>query len=138
VQQGLEVRRGIALEGDPLSRPRMSELEMSGMESNPGDTPLLCLRGMVFPVADDWMTERRKLNADLILQSSHQRNPNEGRAAKKAFDRIVKFRSRPFRVALPGQLLEHSLLAKVMNERSIFGLEMPAHDGKILPDRSMF
>ena len=116
----------------------MSKLKMRGMQSDARNTLLRRLLGMVLSVADDWMAERRKLHPDLILQSGHQRDPDKRSAAEKAFDRIAKFRSSRFRVALLGQLLEHSFLPKVVNERSFFGLEVPAHDCEILPHRSMF
>src|SRR5208283_1328276 len=113
---------------------------MRCVESYARDTALGSLFGMVLSVADDGMAERRKLHADLILQSGHQRNPYKRSAAQKALDRIAKFRTGCFRVALLGQLLEHSFLAKVVNEHAVFVLvlEVSAHDGEILPYRSMF
>ena len=116
----------------------MSKLKMRGMQSDARDAALRRLLGMVLSVADDWMAERRKLHSDLILQSCDQRDPDKRSAAQKAFDRIAKLGSRRFRVALAGQLLEHSFLPKVVNERSFFVLEVPAHDCEILPRRSMF
>ena len=138
MQQGLKVRGRFAIDGHGFSCPRMYKLEMRGMQRNARNTPLRRLLGMILSVADDGMAERRKLHTDLILQSCHQGHPDQRSAAKKPFDRIAKFGSRRFRVARTSQLLEHPFLPKVVNERPIFGLEVPAHDGEILPDRSVF
>ena len=67
----------------------MSEFEMRGMESDAGDAALRRLLGMILAVADDGVSEGRKLDADLILQPCDQRNADKRRAAKKAFDRIA-------------------------------------------------
>jgi hypothetical protein len=61
LQQGLKVRGRFAIDGYVFSRPRMSKLEMCGMQSDARDTPFRRLLGMVLSVADDWMAERRKL-----------------------------------------------------------------------------
>ena len=111
---------------------------MRGMQSDARYAALQRLLGMVLSVADDWMAERRKLHPYLILQSCHQGNSDKRSAAQKAFDRIAKFRTGCFRVALLGQLLEYSFLPKVVNERALFVLEVPPHDCEVLPDRSMF
>ncbi len=110
---------------------------MSGMQSDSRNTSLRRLFGMVLSVADDWMAERRKLHPDLILQPCHQRDSDKRSAAQQALDRIAKFSTGCFRVALPSQFLEHSFLPKMVNERAFFVLEVPAHDREILPYRSM-
>ncbi len=115
----------------------MSKLKMSGMQSDSRNTSLRRLFGMVLSVADDWMAERRKLHPDLILQPCHQRDSDKRSAAQQALDRIAKFSTGCFRVALPSQFLEHSFLPKMVNERAFFVLEVPAHDREILPYRSM-
>ena len=138
MQQGLKVGGRFAIDGHAFSRPWMSKLEMRGMQSDARNAPLRRLLGMVLSVADDGMAERRKLHTNLILQSCHQRNPDQRSTAQKPFDRIAKFRSRRFRIARTSQLLKHSFLPEVMNERSLFSLEVPAHDGEILPHGSMF
>ena len=111
---------------------------MRSMQSDARNTPLRRLFGMVLSVADDLMAERRKLHPDLILQPCHQRDPDKRSAAQKAFDRVAKFSTGCFRVALPGQSLEHPFLPKMVNQSAFFGLEVPAHDCEILPYRSMF
>ena len=83
------------------------------------------LFGMVLSVADDWMAERRKLHPDLVLQPRHQRDSDKRSAAQQALDRIAKFSTGCFRVALRGQFLEHSFLPKMVNERASLSLRCP-------------
>ena len=83
------------------------------------------------------MANRRELHADLILQSRHQVDSDEGCGAKVAFGGVAKFGASRLRVALGGQLLKHAFLPKIVNEHAFLDGEMPANDGQILPHRSV-
>ncbi len=108
---------------------------MRRVQSDASDAPLRCFRGMIFSVADDWMSDRRKLHPDLILQSRRQRNPDERCGPKSTFDNKPKLRASRLRVPLRAQLLKHSFASQVVNQPSIFGGEMSTHDSEILPHR---
>jgi len=112
---------------------------MSRMKSDARNSPLQRFRLMVLSVADHRMADRRKLHADLILQSRHQRNSNQRRAAQTPFDAIPKFSTSCLRVVPAAQLLEHSLSSKVMNQCPFFILSagMSPNDSQILPHRTV-
>src|SRR6266478_7280246 len=92
---------------------------------------------MIFSVPNYRMTRRRKLYADLILESCHQLNPYERSIRKKAFDRISKFGASGFRVFHGAQLLIHSFTSKIVDERSSLSRETAAHNREILPHGSV-
>lgn len=115
----------------------MKELQRGRMQRNPSNSTLRGFVMAVLPVADDRVAERRKLHSNLILQSRQQRNPYQGSCAQRAFDGIPEFSTRRFGVPFLAQLLIHSFSSKIVNERSLFRREMPAHQRQVLPDRSM-
>lgn len=115
----------------------MNKLKMRCVQSNASDSTLGCFRGAVFSVANHRVVDGRKLHADLILQSCHQRNADERSLAKKAFDGIPKLSASRCRVAPHGQPLEHSFSPQVVNQSPFFSAEMPANNGEILPQGSM-
>ena len=53
------------------------------------------------------------------------------------FDKITKFGTSAFGVALSGQPLKHSFSSEVVNERPFFGGDVPANYREILPHGSM-
>src|SRR5258708_18511874 len=106
-----------AVNRDALSRARMDKLKMRGMKSNALNQFLRRFRRMIFSVPDYWMAGRRKLHADLILESCHQLNPYERSIRKKAFDGIPEFGSSSFRIFHGAQLLIHSFTSKIDDER---------------------
>ena len=110
----------------------MNKLKMYRVESNPGDQPLGSFRRVIFPVADHRMADCRKLRPDLILQSSHQRNPRQRRAGKKPLHGISKFSPSRFRVSLRAQLLKHSHASKMVDECSLACIETPAKNRQVL------
>src|SRR6266481_10163717 len=126
-----------AVNRDALSRARMDKLKMHGMKSNALNQFLRRFRRVIFSVADYRMARRRKLHADLILESCHQLNPYERSIRKKAFDGIPEFGASRFRIFHGAQLLIHSFTSKIVDERSSLSGETAAHDRKILPHRSM-
>src|SRR5258706_12793736 len=126
-----------AVNRDALSRARMDKLKMRGMKSNALNQFLRRFRRMIFSVPDDRMARRRKLRADLILESCHQLNPYERSIRKKAFDGIPEFGASGFRVLHGAQLLKHSFTSKIVDERSSLSGETAAHDCEILPHRSV-
>jgi len=77
------------------------------------------------------------LYSDLVLQSRHQRNSDERRGAKTAFDEIPKFSTSRMGAALAAQPLKYSFSSKVVNERPFFDAEMSANHCKILPHRTV-
>src|SRR6266404_4093836 len=126
-----------AVNRDALSRARMDKLKMRGMKSNSLNQLLRRFRRMIFSVPDYRMARRRKLHADLILESCHQFNPYQRSIRKKAFDGISKFGASGFRVFHGAQLLKHSFTSKIVDERSSLSGETTAHDRKILPHGSV-
>src|SRR3981081_803557 len=126
-----------AVNRDALSRARMDKLKMRGRKSNALNKFLRRFRRMIFSVSDYRMGRRRKLHADLILESCHQLNPYERSIRKKAFDGIPEVSASGFRIFHGAQLLIHSFTSKIVDERSSLSGEMPAHDRKILPHRSV-
>jgi len=115
----------------------MDKLKMRGMKSNALNQLLRRFRRVIFSVTDYWMARRRKLHADLILESCHQLNPYERSIRKKAFDGIPEFGAGGFRVFHGAQLLIHSFTSKIVDERSSLSGETAAHDRKILPHGSV-
>ena len=105
----------------------MNELKMPCMKSDASDSPLQRLHRVVFSVANHRVADRGKLHSDLVLQARHQRDSDERRASKVAFDDIPKLSSSRLPVALTGQSLEHSFSSKVVDEGSFFGTEMTAN-----------
>jgi hypothetical protein len=126
-----------AVNRDALSRARMDKLKMRGMKSNALNQLLRRFRWVIFSVPDYRVARRRKLHADLILESCHQLNPYERSIRKKAFDGIPEFGASGFRVFHGAQLLIHSFTSKIVDERSSLSGETAAHDRKILPHRSV-
>lgn len=115
----------------------MNELKMPGMKSEAIDSPFRGFFRMVLSVTDDRMANGGKLHPDLILQSRYQFDSDERSTAQRTFHGIAEFGTGRLRIALSGQLLKHSLLPKVVNERPFFGVEVPANDCEILPHRCM-
>src|SRR6266446_3185582 len=126
-----------AVNRDALSRARMDKFKMRGMKSNALNQLLRRFRRVIFSVPDYRMARRRKLHADLILESCHQLNPYQRSIRKKAFDGISKFGASGFRVFHGAQLLIHSFTSKIVDERSSLSGETAAHDREILPHRSV-
>src|SRR5258708_38497905 len=126
-----------AVNRDALSRARMDKLKMRGMKSNALNQFLRRFRRMIFSVPDYRMTRRRKLHADLILESCHQLNPHQRSIRKKAFDSIPEFGASGFRIFHSAQLLIHSFPPKIVDERSSLTGETAAHYRKILPHRKL-
>jgi len=110
---------------------------MGRVQRDASDSFLRRFRGIVLSVADDGMSDGRKLYPDLVLQSGHQTHADERRGPKTALDGIAKFSASRFGIAAGGHLLKHSLLPKVVNERAFGGGEMSANDGEILAHRSV-
>ena len=50
---------------------------MRGMQSHTRNAPLCRFLGMILSVADDGVSQRRKLHTNLILQSRHQRDADK-------------------------------------------------------------
>ena len=88
---------------------------------------------MIFPVTDDRVADCRKLRADLILQSSHQRHPDKSGAGKKPLDGISKFGPSGFGVSLCPQVLKHPYASEIVNQSPLFGVQAPAKNHQILP-----
>src|ERR1700676_3831026 len=126
-----------AVNGDALSRARMDKLKMRGMKSNALNQLLRRFRWVIFSVTDYRMARRRKLHANLILESCHQLNPYQRSIRKKAFDGIPEFGASGFRVFHGAQLLKHSFSSKIVDERSSLSGETAAHDREILPQGSV-
>src|ERR1700730_13717244 len=127
----------LAVNRDTLSRARMDKLKMRGMKSNALNQLLRRFRRIIFSVPDYRMARRRKLYANLILESCHQLNPYERSIRKKAFDGISEFGASGFRIFHGAQLLIHSFTSKIVDERSSLSGETAAHDGEILPHGSV-
>src|SRR6266404_995719 len=126
-----------AVNRDALSRARMDKLKVRGMKSNALNQLLRRFRRVIFSVPDYRMARRRKLHADLILESRHQLNPYERSIRKKAFDGIPEFGASSFRVFHSAQLLIHSFTSKIVDERSSLSGETAADNRKILPHGSV-
>src|ERR1700686_3787492 len=133
----LKICGRFAVNGDALSRAWMDKLKMRGMKSNALNQLLRRFRRVIFSVTDYWMARRRKLHADLILESCHQLNPYERSIRKKTFDGISEFGAGRFRIFHGAQLLIHSFSSKIVDQRSSLSGETAAHDRKILPHGSV-
>jgi len=127
----------MAVDREALSGARVKELKMRRVESDAGDQPLGGFLGAVLSVADDRVADGRKLRPDLVLQSRHQRNPDERGAGKKPFDGVSKLGASGFGIFRGAQPLKHSVAPKIVNESPFAGLETPAKHGEILPHGSM-
>lgn len=125
------------MNGDGLSRAWMKELKIRCVKSDAGNSTFRGFRRVVFPVADHRVADCRELHPDLILQSRHQRNPDERGVPKRLFDGIPKFGTSRRGVAFPGQFLKHAVSSKVVNERPFFGAGTPANRREVLPHRSV-
>jgi len=110
---------------------------MHRVKRDASNSPLQSFRRVVFPVADDRVTDCRKLHPNLILQPRHQRNSEERGGAKTAFDEIPKFGTSRLGGARCGQPLKHSLSPEVVNQRPFFDAEMTANNCEIGPNRSV-
>ena len=119
----------------------MSELKTSGVESDTRNSPLQGFFRVILAVADDGVADGGKLYPNLILQSCDQRDTNKRSGAETAFDGIPQFRPSRFRAARGGQLLKHSLPAKIVDERFFFATgvdaEMSTNHREILPHWGM-
>src|SRR5271165_3037288 len=110
---------------------------MRGVQGDAKDPPLQGFCRRVLPVANDRVAYGCKLHSDLVLQPRHQRNADEGSLPRRLFNGIPKFSARRVRIAFRGQLLEHPVSPKMVNQRPFFNSEMTANDRQILPHRSM-
>lgn len=72
----------------------MNELKMRRVESNASNSPFEFFRWIVLPVADDWVSDRGKLNTNLILQSGNQRDADERCALQGMFHGIAQLSAR--------------------------------------------
>jgi hypothetical protein len=72
----LKIRGQFAVNRDGLSRARMDEFKMLRVKRNPSDKLLRRFGRVVFSIADERMTNGRKLSSDLILQPCHEFNSN--------------------------------------------------------------
>ena len=122
---------------DVITRAWVNELQVGCMKSDASDSRLRRFGWRILPVADHRMSERCKLDSDLILQSGQQRNPDERRAVKWAFDRIAQLSAGRFRISWRAQFLKHSFAAKVVNKRPFFDRNVTANHGEILPHGSV-
>jgi len=110
----------------------MNKLKMCRVEGNARDQPFGRLLRVILPVTDDRMADCRKLCPDLILQSSHQRDPDQRRTGKTPLDGISKFGASRRGVPLGAHLLEHSGASKIMNQDPLLCVETPAKNRQIL------
>src|SRR5205807_8654091 len=101
-EKRLKVGRDFAVNADTGSRARMNELKMRGMKRDASNAPLRRLCRVILSVADHRMVNRRKLHADLILQSRHQRDSDQRSGPKRAFHGIPEFSTSPGGVLLRG------------------------------------
>ena len=115
----------------------MNELKMRRVESDASNSPFQLFGWIVLPVADDRVADRGQLNADLILQSGHQRDSEERCVFKAMFHGIAKLSASRFWISFCSHPLKHSLLSKVMNECPFFQAEMTANCREIFPHRSV-
>lgn len=115
----------------------MNKLKMRCMKNDASDSTLQGFFPAILSVTDNRVADGCKLRPDLILQSRHQRNPDQRGGAKRPLDRILEFSTGRPRVTRCGQLLKHSFSSKVVNQRPFFRTEMPTNYCKILPYRSM-
>ncbi len=115
----------------------MDKLKMRGMESNASNERLRRFLAMVFSIADDRVTNCRKLRPDLVLQSGDQFNSHERSVRKQAFDGIAKFGPGRLWISCRAQLLIHSFTPKIMNKRTYRSIETATHHREILPHRSV-
>ena len=115
----------------------MDKLKIRGMKSNASNEGLRRFRGVVFSVADHRVAHRRKLRSDLVLQSRHQLNPDEGSIRKKAFDGISKLGAGGFGVSRGAHLLKHSFPSKIVHQCPCLSVETAAHYREIAPYGSM-
>ena len=110
---------------------------MRRVKGDARNSSLRRFRRMIFSVAHDRVADRRKLHADLILQSRHQRNPHQRSAQKRTFDRVAELGASRFGVALCAQPLQHSFAPKVVYQLPYLGAEPSANHREILPDGSV-
>ncbi len=110
---------------------------MRRVKSDARNPPLRRFLRVVFSVAHHRVADRRKLHADLILQSRHQRNADQRSAGKRPFDGVAKFGASRSGVVPGAQPLRHSFTPEVVYERSFAGGETPANHREILPNWSM-
>ncbi len=105
---------------------------MGGVKGDAIDTPFRRFRQMVLSVADDGMPNGGELHPNLVLQAGHERYPDEGRAAKSAFDVVAKLCTGRFAIARRSEFLKHSFASEMMDECA-FGLgQMAADDRQVL------
>lgn len=107
------------------------------MQRDPGDTTFRRFVGAVLAITHNRVSHGCELHPDLVLQSSHERNPHQGSPAQRTLDRVFEFGSCGLAVPLFTQLLIHPLPSKIMNERSLACGKMSTYHDQILPQRSM-
>ena len=115
----------------------MDKLKIRGMKGNTSNEWLRRFRRVVFSVADNRVADRRKLGANLILQSCHQFNPDERSIRKKAFHGISKLGAGRFGVSRGAHLLRHSFTSKIVHQGPTFNVETAAQYREILSYGSM-
>ena len=115
----------------------MNKLKMRCMKSDASDSTLQGFFPAIFSITDNRVADGGKLRPDLVLQSRHQRSPDQRGGAKRPLDRILEFSTSRPRVTRCSQLLKHSFSPKVVNQRPFFRTELPTNYCKILPYWSM-
>src|SRR5437016_1638032 len=113
LQKRLEIRRRIALQGDCLSRTRMNELQAGRMKRDSSNSAFGGFLSAVLPVANDWMTECRKLHPNLVLQSGQQHDPHQRSPAQRAFHGIAEFSPCCLAILVCAYLLMHSFFSEI-------------------------
>jgi len=94
----------------------MNELKMCRVESDASNSPFQLFGWTVLPIADDRVSDRGKLNTDLILQSGNQRDADKRSTLKAMFHGIAQLSPIRFRIPFGGYPLKHSFLPKIMSE----------------------
>jgi len=115
----------------------MNELKMCRVESDASNSPFQLFGWTVLPVANDRVSDRRKLNTDLILQSGNQRDSDKRSPPKAIFHEIAQLSPIRLRIPVGGYPLEHSFLPEMMNECPLVEAEMTANYREILAHRSV-
>lgn len=115
----------------------MNELKMCRVESDASNSPFRLFGWTILPVADDGVSDRRKLNTDLILQSGNQRDSDKRSTLKAMFHGIAQLSPIRFRIPFGGYPLKHSFLPKIMNECPLVEAEMTANCREILSHRGV-
>ena len=115
----------------------MDKLKMRRVQSDAGDQALQGFRRVILPVADHGVADCRKLRPNLILQSSHQRHPDQRRTRKGPLDGIPKLGAGGFGVTPDAQFLNHPHSSKVVDQGRLFSVDTPPNHRQVLPHRRM-